>query len=33
MSNQGTVIIIGAGLSGKVVEKYILKYFLFALFN
>jgi hypothetical protein len=33
MSNQGTVIVIGAGLSGKVVEKYILKDFLFALFN
>jgi len=33
MSNKGTVIVIGAGLSGKVVEKYILKNVVFALFN
>jgi len=33
MSKKGTVIVIGAGLSGKVEEKYILKDFLFELFN
>jgi hypothetical protein len=33
MTNQETVIVIGAGLSGKIVEKNNLKDFQFAIFN